>query len=65
MSNKLVLAVVLAGALAIPALADGKAKEGGSQELLQSMMSGMVKMHDMKMSGNGVASYGLGHSCTP
>ena len=52
MNRKLVLAALVADALAVPAFADDQAKGGGSQELHQSMMSGMEKMHDMKMSGD-------------
>ena len=53
MNRKLVwVAAVVAGALAVPAFADDQAKSKGSQELHQSMMSGMEKMHDMKMSGD-------------
>jgi len=53
MSRKLVLAIAMAGALSMSAFAADNAKGGsGSQELHQSMMSGMEKMHDMKMSGD-------------
>lgn len=52
MSRKLMLAVAVAGALAMPAFADDKSKDSGSHELQQSMMSGMEKMHHMKMSGD-------------
>ena len=53
MSKKLVLAIAMAGALSMSAFAADNTKgESGSQELHQSMMSGMEKMHDMKMSGD-------------
>ena len=53
MNTKLVQAVfAVAIALTVPALADDPVKAGGSQALHQSMMSGMEKMHDMKMSGD-------------
>ena len=53
MSRKLFLAIAVAGALSTSAFAADNAKsDSGSQELHQSMMSGMEKMHDMKMSGD-------------
>lgn len=53
MSRKTILAIAMTGVLLSSAFAADNTKAGsGSQELHQSMMSGMEKMHDMKMSGD-------------
>jgi uncharacterized protein (DUF305 family) len=53
MNRQVILAVVAATACALPAFADDKTKsDRGSHEIHQTMMSGMEKMHGMKMTGD-------------
>jgi uncharacterized protein (DUF305 family) len=53
MSRKMILAAITAAACTLPGFADDKTKSNrGSHEIHQTMMSGMEKMHDMKLSGD-------------